>query len=1442
MRQLSRYILATTALFLFIAGARADQTVIVTTLADGLPSDQAGMVDYQMANGVCTLTVKPSKDYFITSDDITVMKVLSGDLAQARRKTPSMGTAIALTATAVNTYTFEMPDAEYDVEVTANFQSDAQHPGLGIRVMNTVLTEARKAYPIGGGTVSFDPETSTLTLNNVAISGVDCGVRSSVGTLTVLLLGRNTISTSGSAIESTVATNVSNLFFTTQEDQAGELTLSCVNEDYNFTRDMFPMFKANYENGLKRYEEVVDGEKTGSFIVGIPPLVYQTPEIEANNGRCCFDDQPVEIRVSANAEKFDIFYTLDDSAPIRYDAPFTLPAGRHTLAAYTVKKGAGADAAEHSETAVLQLAVFARPVFNPSSGYYASTQQVGITRLPDAPAQVWYFKNDNRADSVQYQPGTMILIEESTTLTAYIVDTDGDQIVARTDTVMATYQLPATYDIWVQASTGGVSGVTEANKADVLGDGRVSYDSNARTLTLKGAALAGITSHRTDLLTIDLQGVNTLTGSIALEKNTGGKLRFATTTGTGLLKVSAAGSVLSGFSEETFDDGLSLLTPGKAVRNESGEYHYLLNGEAVSSATVAVATPYELWIDGTQVTDVNKADVLADGKVSYDAAQQRLSLNGAHIGESFIGKDHAGIECYDTTGKGLTIMFSGNNSVDATATPAVYSPAADKKLKLIFKCSDDAENMLVLSTGSEAMGVFGNVSGKTYENATVTEETMTSVTLLSCVSYDLWIGDVQVTSLNRKNLLNDQKRASVSFISENTLVLNDATLEAKPIKTALDTLHIILIGESVLTSKTGSSLIQAEGNGKTVVFNTSPNNYGSMKLKTSGSYLSGFAENGILYENGLTSQLNGDEMTIWRNVPITPILDEKDEGADGQAPASSLNFDPQSFVTTDEQTGEVEKKDLSNITVGNALITLSDVQQDGQTVETGSFEEAKTEGGVQKEPAGIVLKYSLTDDEVIEASRVTPGSEEYADKFKGITFEIPGGKGYVYIYAIVTAGARLNVKIGDNDPLSFPEEGRVLNDGEPIIIPYESDEPQYVQVYHGGVASGNSRRDIFREKVERIHIKVTGLGATASSLVQVNYPDESLNQTDQVRAYTLGTENYVNSFGSTGIVISHVCGKPVTWLSSSLFDDVADKLAVDYIDLHESGVQNLFAPMASRQMRTRRKVPAPNSRLNGLLNGFDARTLVFLPAGNEGSTESNIVVDGVCNRLELIDGKAFLTPYDFRARELTFDRVFKDGQATTLFLPCSIPEEQSAALGTFHRFSGIADGKAVFAPAEEGDIDANTPFVFVPAASGVLPMLNRVAVSSLVGNDGSESEKMYGTYRTIAWDIDHADIYCQAEQDNDTENANVPFVRMTQGMQVTPFRAYIKSASSLSSLPIAVSNGQGGDITGISNVNEQDTSCQQHNKGVVYNLNGQVVTHPRKGSLYIVDGRKVVMQ
>ena len=91
----------------------------------------AGTVTSDISGGVCTLTATPAQGYYLTAANLQAVTILNGEAMQApRRAIPINDGALAISATnadadpsGVTTYTFTMPDENFTVEVTAEFQT-----------------------------------------------------------------------------------------------------------------------------------------------------------------------------------------------------------------------------------------------------------------------------------------------------------------------------------------------------------------------------------------------------------------------------------------------------------------------------------------------------------------------------------------------------------------------------------------------------------------------------------------------------------------------------------------------------------------------------------------------------------------------------------------------------------------------------------------------------------------------------------------------------------------------------------------------------------------------------------------------------------------------------------------------------------------------------------------------------------------------------------------------------------------------------------------------------------------------------------------------------------------------------------------------------------------------------------------------------------------------
>ena len=115
--------------------------------------------------GTCTLTATPLDGCFITKDYITVVKTIEGENAQTR--TPGFNTPIEVSGDDAaigpdgKNFTFTMPSAEYDVEVSVLFQEI-------IDIADATITLSESTFTYDG--TEKKPTVSSVKLNDTELN------------------------------------------------------------------------------------------------------------------------------------------------------------------------------------------------------------------------------------------------------------------------------------------------------------------------------------------------------------------------------------------------------------------------------------------------------------------------------------------------------------------------------------------------------------------------------------------------------------------------------------------------------------------------------------------------------------------------------------------------------------------------------------------------------------------------------------------------------------------------------------------------------------------------------------------------------------------------------------------------------------------------------------------------------------------------------------------------------------------------------------------------------------------------------------------------------------------------------------------------------------------------------------------------------------------------
>ncbi|MBO4801942.1 MAG: hypothetical protein J5545_08785 [Bacteroidaceae bacterium] len=247
--------------------------------------------------------------------------------------------------------------------------------------------------------------------------------------------------------------------------------------------------------------------------------------------------------------------------------------------------------------------------------------------------------------------------------------------------------------------------------------------------------------------------------------------------------------------------------------------------------------------------------------------------------------------------------------------------------------------------------------------------------------------------------------------------------------------------------------------------------------------------------------------------------------------------------------------------------------------------------------------------------------------------------------------------------------------------------------------------------------------------------------------------------------------------------------------------------------------------------------------------------------------------------KVVFRRSFTKDVASTVCLPFGIDATQVAVDGKFYTFAGVdktgekwevimqeADPKAnpPVAGNEASTLTANTPYLFMPAATGPVLFFGEAAdVSSAGTTEDAEGWTFKGTYNKRVWDgknnaaeIGH--VYGFAAQSYAGGTYNVSpgdFVMAAEGASIEPFRAYLEYNSGGQSngtkrrntpaetgpLPTRMAVrlvGADGIVTGIGGLTPDPSPVGE---GSWFTLDGRKLNSaPNACGLYIHHGQKVI--
>lgn len=125
-----------------------------------------------------------------------------------------------------------------------------------------------------------------------------------------------------------------------------------------------------------------------------------------------------------------------------------------------------------------------------------------------------------------------------------------------------------------------------------------------------------------------------------------------------------------------------------------------------------------------------------------------------------------------------------------------------------------------------------------------------------------------------------------------------------------------------------------------------------------------------------------------------------------------------------------------------------DTNLDGTVIDNVYYSIAPEDGGYDADEKCVVLNREMTEEEMDEVVTFLLGEDEMKQKFSGIVFEVPAGKGQVSVTMMAKGHSILKVKFGSQKPLEFSLSNAKMT----ARFPYELTETTYVYVFAGAGA------------------------------------------------------------------------------------------------------------------------------------------------------------------------------------------------------------------------------------------------------------------------------------------------------------------------------------------------------------------------------------------------------
>ena len=1253
MKQTKKYIITMAALLLSVTTlAQGKFTYIYQLNGASSTAAAAGTISGEISeNGTATLTLTPAQGNYINADNITVVKTLSGGNAQTR-----IGTAenVSITASNANadpsettTYTFAAEDANYDYEVTANFQSRTN-------ISSATVALAATSYTYDGQ--EHKPAVSSVKLGDTALATNDYTVSyaddcTNVGTVTVTIAGARTYTgttTATYSITNATMTVTATGYNGTYDGNAHGVTVTIPEGaviKYGTTEDTY---------NLETSPEYTDA---GSYTVyyQVTRANYQTV-----TGSAAIEIAKATPSITFDKESYSAIYGETFTAP----TPTTNPEGLTVTATSSSNTQVatiadGVITIEGIGETTITVGFAGNNNYNAATATYTLNVAAGTTTGITATGYTGTY--DGKAHGITVAAPEGAVIKYGTTEGTYNLETSPEYTDAGSYTVYyqvtrANYQtVTGSAVVEIAKATPSITFDKESYSA-IYGE---AFTAPTASTNPEGLTITTTSSSNTQVATI-ADGVISIigTGETTITVSFAGNNNYEKATATYKLNVAAGaitGITATGFSG-TYDGkvhGITVTAPEGAIikygtkkgtydldasptYTDAGTYMVHYQVERTNYTTIADSAKVEITKatpsitfdkesysatygetfnaptpstspEGLDVTATSSSNTqvatITDGVIkivgigettitvsfagntNYEVATATYILNvAAGTSTDVIATGYTGV--YDGKAHGITVSAPDGSTIkygtekgkyeldkSPTYTDAGtywihyqvertnYATIADSAKVAITKATPsitfDKESYSATfgeeftaptpSTNPEGLTVTVTASSNT-KVATVTDgvieivgigETTITVSFAGnnnyekatasyvltvnkpkAKTYNLWIGETQVTEDNAEDILdagnNPELPLYIYNAKTNTLIISKDQRGTAVIESRLPELKVYLL-EICKIKRIFYNNLDDEANTGTLTFTCNGNVPGKLYIENDEdkSAITGFSD--ISYEYQLT--VIEPDSAVYRKGQM--MYAEKDEEGNptgnfivankvtiGQTivpttKEETITFsedqlvekDEEGNVKTDEE-GNPISADLSNFTYAptsetgedsqpKILITLNPESGDGYGNDDGE--------------GGIYVVNGTSDDKVNEVAdgvaneEYVPGGSTYAANYDGFTFILPAGEGSVTIDEEVDEGYEFHLKIGTDAPIT-------LKEGEPgraqAEIPFSVEEPTYcylymVEAHTYARAAARPYDDTRVGKRPRAHGKIFSVKVSPSKLNATNTPSQA---------------------------------------------------------------------------------------------------------------------------------------------------------------------------------------------------------------------------------------------------------------------------------------------------------------------------------------------------------------